>query len=260
MLGSLAETNSNAYGEKVAKNYRAAVREHLIDLETCTAAGNCQTSQAMAICLGIFDKDELPLATKVLSGFAKELDEHIDCGVLGMRYIFRALSMGGYTDLAYRMAVNPTAPSYGDMVARGETTLAEDFNAKGQRINSRNHHFLGDISAWFIDTVCGIRVDSQVESSLDNVFVNGGFADCDGASRVDIIPHLPESLAFAEAYHETPYGTVSVKLERVREDWISVKVKVDGELHGRILPPEGYLFDGCGEYPLETGEFDAFRH
>lgn len=244
----------------VAKNYKAAVREHLIDLDTCTAAGNCQTSQAMAICLGIFDKDEMPLATKVLSGFAKELDEHIDCGVLGMRYIFRALSMGGYTDLAYRMAVNPTAPSYGDMVARGETTLAEDFNAKGQRINSRNHHFLGDISAWFIDTVCGIRVDPQVESSLDNVFVNGGFADCDGASRVDIIPHLPESLTFAEAYHETPYGTVSVKLERVREDWISVKVKVDGELHGRILPPEGYLFDGCGEYPLETGEFDAFRH
>lgn len=26
VLGSLAETNSNAYGEKVAKNYRAALK------------------------------------------------------------------------------------------------------------------------------------------------------------------------------------------------------------------------------------------
>ncbi|MBR5447579.1 MAG: hypothetical protein IKV40_04060, partial [Clostridia bacterium] len=73
------------------------------------------------------------------------------------------------------------------------------------------------------------------------------------------VPHMPSALSYAEARHETPYGQVSVKLSRVREDWISVKVTAYGEMHGRILPPEGYRFDGCGEYPLASGEYDAFK-
>jgi len=243
----------------IAKSYREAVRCHLIDLDTCVAAGSCETSQAMAICLGIFDKEELPKACAALLRFVEEVDFHVDCGCLGMRHIFRALSMGGYTDVAYRMIVNPTAPSYADMVMRGETTLAEDFNAKGERINSRNHHFLGDVSGWFIDTICGIKVNPQMEVSLTGAVESGSFAHYDGASRVDIIPSLPEALSFAQAYHETPYGKVSVRLERVREDWISMKITADGELHGRILPPEGYKFDGCGESPLATGVYDAFK-
>lgn len=243
-----------------AKGYRNAVREHLIDLDNCIAKGSCETSQAICICLGIFDEDELPRATAALVRFVEEVDFHVDCGCLGMRFIFRALSEGGYTDIAYRMIVNPTAPSYADMVLRGETTLAEDFNAKGERINSRNHHFLGDVSGWFIDTICGIKVNPQMETCLRGVIKTGQFSHCDGASRVDIIPQMPSALSFAEAYHETPYGSVKVRLERVREDWIRMKVHVEGELHGRILPSRGYLFDGSGESPLGSGEYDAFKH
>lgn len=244
----------------IARSYRNAVREHLIDLDTCIAAGNCETSQAIAICLGIFDECEIPKAAAALVRCVEEVDFHVDCGCLGMRFIFRALSEGGYTDIAYRMIVNPTAPSYADMVFRGETTLAEDFNAKGERINSRNHHFLGDVSGWFIDTVCGIRVNPQMETSLRGAVKTGKFSHCDGASRVDIIPDLPTALSYAEAFHETPYGTVKVRLERVREDWIRMNVTADSGVHGRILPPKGYLFDGCGESPLISGEFDAFKH
>ena len=242
----------------IARGYKKAVREHLVDLDTCVAAGSCQTSQSMAINFGVFEKDELPRAHEALRRFVHEVDCHVDCGVLGMRQIFRALSEGGDTDLAYKMIVNPTAPSYADMVQRGESTLAEDFNALGERINSRNHHFLGDISAWFIDTVCGIRVNPQMESSLREGLIRGSFPSFDGASRVDVVPHMIAELDFAEARHETPYGDVKISLKRVTDKWINVKVTVTGSLHGRILPPEDYHFDGCGEYPLATGEYDAF--
>ena len=242
----------------IARGYREAIRRHLIDLDTCVAAGACQTSQSMAISFGIFEKDELPLAYEAMRRFAREMDYHVDCGVLGMRHVFRALSEAGDTEAVYRMIINPTAPSYADMVNRGETTLAEDFNALGERINSRNHHFLGDVSAWFIDTLCGIRVNPQMEASLREGLKCGAFSHFDGASRVDVVPHMPESLGFAEARHETPYGEVKVRLNRVRDGWISVKVTAAETLHGRILPPEGYHFDGCGEYPLKTGEYDAF--
>ena len=253
----MSELSSFCFG--VACGYREAIRRHLIDTDRCVAAGECQTSQSMALNMGVFNEDELPAAYAALRRFAEEVDHHVDCGVLGMRHIFRALSDGGDTEEVYRMVTNPTAPSYADMVARGETTLAEDFNAIGERINSRNHHFLGDVSAWFIDTLCGIRVNPQMEASLRLGMKCGKFPHFDGASRVDIMPHMPEALSYAEAHHETPYGEVAVKLCRVREGWISVKVTVTGELHGRILPPEGYHFDGCGEYPLATGEYDAFK-
>lgn len=243
----------------IARGYRAAVRKHLIDLGTSIVAGACQTSQAMAISIGVFEKDELPHAHSALRRFVRDTDYHVDCGVLGMRHIFRALSEAGDTEAAYKMITNPTAPSYADMVNRGETTLAEDFNALGERINSRNHHFLGDVSAWFIDTVCGIRVNPQMDMSLREGLRTGRFTHFDGTSRVDIVPHMPEELSFAEARHETPNGEVKVRLDRVRDDWISVKVTAADALHGRILPPEGYLFDGCGEYPLKTGEYDAFK-
>lgn len=242
----------------VARGYKDAVRRHLVDLDTCIAAGACQTSQSMAISFGVFEEGELAKAFEALRSFVREVDYHVDCGVIGMRHIFRALSEGGDTDLVYKMIVNPTAPSYADMVKRGETTLAEDFNALGERINSRNHHFLGDVSAWFIDTVCGIRVNPQMEESLRAGLRYGSFPHFDGACRVDVVPHMPSELSFAEASHETPYGEVKVRLDRVRDGWISVKVSVTGAVHGRILPPEGYHFDGCGEYPLENGEFDAF--
>ncbi|MBR6808433.1 MAG: family 78 glycoside hydrolase catalytic domain [Clostridia bacterium] len=242
----------------IARGYRDAVREHLMDKDTCIMAGACQTSQSMAINFGVFEECELPMAFAALRDFVRGTDYHVDCGVLGMRHIFRALSYGGDTELAYKMIVNPTAPSYADMVRRGETTLAEDFNAEGERINSRNHHFLGDVSAWFIDTVCGIRVNPQMDVSLGRGLKNGRFSHFDGAARVDIVPHMPRELDFAEAYHETPYGKVKVRLEKVKKGWISVKVTATGDVYGKILPPEGYHFDGCGEYILASGEYDAF--
>ena len=241
------------------RGYRDAVRRHLIDHENCIAAGNCQTTQAMAIYYGMFTEEEKPKAILNLLEMIKEADYHHDCGVLGIRVLFRVLAEAGHADVAYRVMVQPTAPSYGNMVARGETTLVEDFNGPDQRINSRNHHFLGDISAWFIDSICGIKVNPELETALRGVVDSGEVSYYRGATRVDVRPSLPEGMDFAEAYHETPDGRVTVRLERVREDWISVNVKVEGDLTGQIYAPMGYKFDGSGEMLLGDVTVDAFK-
>lgn len=247
-----------------AREYRRAVREHLIDLESCTAAGRCQTTQAMAICLGIYEEQEMERAGNVLEELVCEAGGHFDCGCLGMRYILRALSAVGRTDAAYGAVTADTGPSYAEMIRRGDTTLAEDFYPEEWGVNSRNHHFLGDVSAWFIDTLCGIRISHETERAMRRASFTGSFASTSGvddASRVDVVPHLPSCLDFVEGKSETPCGSVRVKISRDAKnaDMINMSVKVEGELHGRVLPPEGYHFDGCRELPLGSTETYAIR-
>lgn len=256
LYGRLGRRELSRFCLEVAREYRRAIREHLIDTETCTAAGRCQTTQAMAICMGIYNEREMKAAGDVLEALVEETGGHFDCGCLGMRYILRALSAVGRTDAAYRAVTAEAGPSYADMVRRGDTTLAEDFYPEEWGVNSRNHHFLGDVSAWFTDTVCGIRVSPETEHVLRAALTEGEFRHTDGASRVDIVPHLPTALRHAEAYHETPYGKVTVRLERdaCDERLVNMSVKVDGELHGELHPPEGYRFDGCRTRRLESIE------
>ncbi len=243
-----------------ANSLRSAVREHLIDSVNAIAAGNCQTSQAMAIYYGMFTEDEKEKAVENLVSMIHDCHDHLDTGVLGVRVLFRVLSENGYINLAHKIITEPTPPSYADMVLRGETTLVEDFNSADMRINSRNHHFLGDISAWFVDSICGIRINPALEEKLLTVVDKGSVGHVDGACRVDIIPRLPECMEYAEASAETPFGRVKIMLRRDRSiNMVQITAEVEGDLTGRILPPEGYRFDGCGEYPLQTGVYDGFR-
>jgi alpha-L-rhamnosidase len=50
---------------------------------------------------------------------------HLDTGILGAKYLLRALSDNGRTDLAYTIACQTTPPSYGDWIRRGATTFRE---------------------------------------------------------------------------------------------------------------------------------------
>jgi len=229
--------------ETVADRLRTAIRERLININTMTAAGNCQTSQSMAIFYDVFEKSEKEKAFKVLLNQIKENDNHIDTGILGARVIFHVLSFFGYSDLAYEMITVPTAPSYGEWVQRGETSLPESFAKDALRLDSGNHHFFGDISSWFIRTIGGINLNPYDKD----------------ANRVDIQPHFIKKLTHAQAYHIAPAGKISVQW--IREgDTIKLIVSIPEEMTGKIILQNDYMFEngfsekmlvkGCLEYKV----------
>ena len=80
------------------RDRREAVRTHLLDRETMTFIGGCQTSQAMGIYYDVLDEEEKPQAFQVLLEKIEEHREHIDCGVLGARVLFHVLSDFGEVD------------------------------------------------------------------------------------------------------------------------------------------------------------------
>ena len=230
--------------EKLYDELRTAVRRHLTDFGTMTAAGSCQTSQAMAIYYDVFTPGEKTAAFKKLLEIIKRRDDHVDAGILGMRVLFRVLSDFGEPDLAFKLITRPDYPSYGNFVERGLTALPEDFLREEDTPNSQNHHMYGDISAWFIEYIGGIRV---------NPFLTD-------PSEVEISPVFIEKLDGAEASYETVGGRVSVKWCRTNEG-ITLNISADKGVHGRIRLPDGYAFeDGRGSFEeLYGGTFKIIR-
>lgn len=240
LLAQIGKTADSACCAGLAASLRTAVRKYL--LTERTAVGNCQTSQAMGLFYGIFEKEEEPAAYQVLLSLIHEQNDHIDCGVLGARVLFRVLSDFGDADLALKILLQPDAPSYGNWVARGETSLCEDFAPYEEHVNSLNHHFFGDISAWFMEYLGGIRPNPASTEK----------------NRVDIAPVFPASLSYVHANHCALCGLAESSWER-RGGEILLRVKMPEKGYGVIRLPKGFHFaDGRTVCPAASGEYAVY--
>lgn len=155
MFGELNLEEQKQFALGIYARLRRAAREHLIDTNTMTALGRCQTSQAMAIFYSLFEPAEKPEAIRRLVELVHEQDDHMDVGIVGAQVLFHVLSEGGYGELAYEMIVRPDFPSYGQWLEGDATTLREWVWPEDR--DSLNHHFRGDISHWFIRRLAGIH-------------------------------------------------------------------------------------------------------
>lgn len=240
LFGVLGMEAQKAFAESLAARLRAAGRERLLDLSTMTALGACQTSQAMALFYGLFEPGERPAAFRRLLDFIEEAGEHIDTGVLGGRVIFHVLTDFGRSDLAYTMITRPDFPSYGNWLARGATSLWEDFTPEGGPVNSLNHHFWGDISSWFIQALAGIRFNPHRDNHWE----------------VDIRPSFVPQLTSAEGFHIAPAGEIRSAWQRQEDGSILLRLTVPDGMTGHILPEDGWMFDdGLAVKPVAGGEY-----
>lgn len=238
IFGELHMDLQQQFARELYRRLRRSVRERLIDFSTMTAAGNCQTAQAMAIYYNVFEPGEKQAAFAKLMDLISACNGHMDTGVLGARVIFHVLSDFGESELAYRMITRPDYPSYGNWVARGATSLWEDFQPEGSKALSRNHHFFGDISSWFIQCVAGIRLNPHRINS----------------SEVDIRPNFINALNYAKAFHIAPAGKISV-IWRRNDDGITLTTELPKEITGNITLPNGYVFqdNGLNTQPAKSG-------
>ena len=223
--------------QKEAAAYRAAFRKHLVDFETMVVTGNCQSCQAMALHYGIFEKEEEQAAFAQLLRLIHEQDDHIDVGVLGGKVLFHVLTKFGYSDLAYHMIVRPDYPSYGYWLEKGATTLWECFFQEPR--DSRNHHFWGDISGWFMKAIAGINLNPLGRSTYE----------------LEIRPHFIAALDHAEAWHMAPEGKIEAGWKRTAEG-ITLELTIPEGMKATAILPEGYRFsDGCTERRIVSGKY-----
>ena len=191
------------------------VRNRYIDADgACTI--HKQTSVAMLICYGIYDDIE-PLK-KQLIRLIEERQKHHDCGMVGLRHLFRALAICNLPNVAYEVLTTEGFPSFMDWINEGATTLYEHWN----KMESHNHHMYSDYMVWLIQTVLGIRQDT----------------DAVGYTKVILDPKFIEGINHAVGYCDTVRGRIHVRWERendgIRLDFI-IPENLDCYFHGERI-------------------------
>lgn len=226
---------------------RGAAREKLLDLNTMTALGNCQTSQAMAIAYDIFEPGEKSAAFSRLLQIIQRDGGVMDVGVHGARVLFHVLAAFGHADLAYRMITQPKFPSFGWLVDMGATTLWENFmKPETKWVDSRNHQFWGDVSHWLHRWLAGI-----------DYFAPG--------KRLNIAPQFIDGIDFAEGSFKANEGEIRVFWEKEGEN-VRLEVSAPEALSGFIRLPINYTFKdeelgiGSSVKKLESGNYAVIKY
>ena len=219
MFRAVGYRNQAQFAESLYQEMRGAVRRELLDRETMEMAGRCQSSQALGLYYGVFEKEEEERAFSRLLAFIHAKGDHFDCGFLGLHVLFHVLSDHGCGELAYRMITRRDYPSYGHLLDIGETAIPERFMPDGETDFSHNHHFLGDIARWFLERVAGICVTDE--------------------GHVEIRPDFIPGLSYAAAWYELPGGRVRTRWEK-KEDGYEVTVSCPETVECRLALPAGY--------------------
>lgn len=183
---------------------------------------NNQSSNAIAAYMGLAPAEhQARLAANLAENVIHLYNGHLTTGNICTKYLLESLTALGQADVAYRIAMQETYPSWGYMLANGATTLWERWEkATGRGMNSHNHPMLGSISAWFYRTVAGIQADSEGP----------------GFTRFDIRPAITRDLSFAHASLKTMRGVIQ-STWRIEDDSLRMHVRVPVGSRARVFLP-----------------------
>ncbi|MEO6550047.1 MAG: alpha-L-rhamnosidase C-terminal domain-containing protein, partial [Ferruginibacter sp.] len=165
-----------------------------------------QTAYVLALHFDMLPEALRKQAAQRLADNVKDYDNHLTTGFLGTPYLCHVLTRFGYVDIAYKLLMQETYPSWLYPVKMGATTIWErwdgqkpDSSFQTPGMNSFNHYAYGAIGDWMYRVVAGIDT----------------YDDAPGYKHIMIKPHIGGNLTSANADLKTNYGLVSAhwKLE-----------------------------------------------
>ncbi|KAH9994597.1 alpha-L-rhamnosidase [Xylariaceae sp. FL0662B] len=200
-----------------------------------------QTGISLALQFSLYrNADEVLKARERLNRLVRTARFHIATGFAGTPVITHALTKVGLSQLAYRMLLEKTYPSWLYPVTMGATTIWErwdsmlpDGSINPGQMTSFNHYAPGSIAKWLHTTVGGLSPDTDVGKPGWKTF------------RVRPVPG--GNLNHAEASFDGPYGLVeaSWKLEGSK---FTLKVTVPPNSSAKVtLPSELKAVPASGE-------------
>lgn len=212
-----------------AQQIKAAFRKAFYDADSQQVAGDCQTATACMIYQGLCEEDEKGALLDVLLQQIEATDFHQDTGILGNKYLYNVLGAAGRMDVALKMVLNETYPSYRHWIDMGATTLFECWNGEG----SRNHHMFSDIAAVFYKYLGGIRPDESEP----------------GFRHILMAPSLDCGLTSVQCRHESPLGPVVCDWE-ITGDSARLDIQIPSGCRASLTLPAAF---GGSDQSLSAG-------
>jgi alpha-L-rhamnosidase len=203
----------------LAENIGSAFRRKFLNTETGAVTGECQTSAACVLYQGLINEDEKGKVLGKLVEYVEAEEGHIDCGILGAKYLLHTLTEAGRADLAYEIANQTTFPGWGYWIAQGATTLWESW--KGDA--SRNHHMFSDIGAWFYKGLAGINPDPKEP----------------GFKHVILRPGIVPGLTWVNSSHQSMYGRIECNW-KINAQGLEIKAVIPVNCHASLYIPLEY--------------------
>lgn len=159
-----------------------------------------QTAYILALQFDMLPEELRPQALERLVSNIKSYSYHLTTGFLGTPFLTPVLTRFGRTDVAYRLLLQDTYPSWLYPIKMGATTVWErwdsmkpDSTFQDPSMTSFNHYAYGAIGDWMYRDVAGLDVDEEGA----------------GYKKIIIRPHLSSELSSAKASLNTNYGLVS---------------------------------------------------
>ncbi len=215
----LVGKENSLWKEKLDKYKNEFKSRYLDEAGRCTVASQCAVS--MMIMAGLYEDKETVCRQLVEVALADGFK--LTCGMVGIQYIYDALSECGRGDLAYRL-IAETTPGYKSWLEDGATTLWEQWD--GRDSGSHNHHMFSGVIAWFYKSLLGIAPDAEHPAF----------------EKIELKPVFVRELGFVKGSFETVRGKISA-------EWSYN----DGEFTYTVDIPEGISASFGGE-KLKAGK------
>ena len=202
-------------------------------------SSDTQTAYVLALQFDMLPENLRQQAADRLANNIKRYGNHLTTGFLGTPYICHVLSRFGYADVAYKLLLQDTYPSWLYPVKMGATTIWErwdgirpDGSFEAASMNSYNHYSYGAIGDWMYRVVAGI--DTRTEGP--------------GYKQITIKPTPGGNLQNANADYETNYGKVSSHWKLDNENFM-LDVEVPPNTTATV-----YIPTGGGNSVMESGK------
>lgn len=198
MLINTAEVLGKTDDVKVYTEMLDKVKKAYMD-EYMTANGGLVSSTQTAYVLALhFDMLPENLRQQAADRLVKNIaqyNNHLTTGFIGTPYICHVLSRFGYEDVAYKLLLQKTYPSWLYPVTVGATTIWERWDAQKpdgsfqtSEMNSFNHYAYGAIGDWMYRVAAGLRESAPAYK------------------QIIIQPHLGGDFTYMNANLKTSYG------------------------------------------------------
>jgi alpha-L-rhamnosidase len=176
-----------------------------------------QSAIAMVMHLGASDNAERISAQLVEVVLRDRLS--LTCGMVGVQYLYGALSDAKRADLAYKM-IAESEPGYKTWYLAGATTLWERWD--GANDGSHNHHMFSGVIAWFYKALLGI---SPME-------------DHPAFEQLELTPCFIEEPGFVRGKMETVRGVIEAEWRLEGENFrytVTIPDGIRATFRGQIL-------------------------
>ncbi len=196
-----------------------------------------QANLTRALAFSLIDDHVRAGVVADLVALIHEADDHVGTGFLTTPFLLPTLADRGHLDLAYRLLLQETSPSWLAMIATGATTIWENWEGVDSGgMGSFNHYSKGAVISFLHRFVAGVR---PIEGEP-------------AYRRFEIRPQPGGGLTSAEATLDSPYGTIRSTWS-LDEGLFSLGVTVPPGTRANVVLPDGVgAAAGPGEHRYEV--------